>query len=528
VLVNLVFSAIVYIHSRRGLVETFFALLAFNVSLWSFATFLLISSNISFEIFKLGSALHWVSGTLIFWFFFWFAVFYSFRITKSFAIPILVSIANAFILLLVLSPSLFFEDFTAGAIALEEKIVFNLYGYAIFSVTVVSTFLLAEFYLLRKYRETHGPDRTRLTYLILGTFIAGSFGLLFNLLLPGVGNFGFFSLGPIIATPLFVGVLIYAILRYKLFSLRVIAAEIFTTLLVILMATNLFLSDTRSEFAINGFILIIASIFGYLLIRSVFQEVRTRERVEKLARDLAVANERLKELDQRKSEFVSIASHQLRSPLTAIKGYASMLLEGSFGKLSEQAWEAVDKVFKSSNRLVDIIEDFLTISRIEQNRLKYEFRTVNLKEVVENIINELKPIVKDKKLDILLKVKDDRDYIITADPGKISQVVGNIIDNAIKYTPKGSITLTLSEDFDRHTVLLSITDTGIGMSRQAIDGIFQKFSRAKDAFKVSVKGVGLGLYVASQIVKAHRGRIWAESEGRGKGSTFYVELPAQE
>ncbi|MEK6830532.1 MAG: histidine kinase dimerization/phospho-acceptor domain-containing protein, partial [Nanoarchaeota archaeon] len=130
--------------------------------------------------------------------------------------------------------------------------------------------------------------------------------------------------------------------------------------------------------------------FGTLLIRSVLKEIKTREQMEKLAGELGVANEKLKQLDQAKTEFISIASHQLRSPLTAIKGYSSMIIEGSYGAISEKVKETINKIFVSSNRLVSIIGDFLDVSRIELGKMQYEFTDFDIREMVQNLVEEFK------------------------------------------------------------------------------------------------------------------------------------------
>lgn len=240
--------------------------------------------------------------------------------------------------------------------------------------------------------------------------------------------------------------------------------------------------------------------------------------------ELTEANKRLRELDQMKSEFLSFATHQLRSPLTAIKGYASLILEGSFGTVSETVHGAVDKIFQSSQALVGVVEDFLNISRIEQGRMKYDFSTVDLKRVAEEVIDEQMPAIKQHKLATAFAVDEREDYSVRADFGKIKQVVGNIIDNAIKYTPQGSITVTLARNDANHTITLAVADTGLGITKDALPMLFEKFERARNARQTNVSGTGLGLYLAKEIMKAHRGHVWAESQGEGKGSTFYLEF----
>ncbi|MEK7552489.1 MAG: HAMP domain-containing sensor histidine kinase, partial [Patescibacteria group bacterium] len=280
----------------------------------------------------------------------------------------------------------------------------------------------------------------------------------------------------------------------------------------------------------------IAVLFGLILIRSVKKEVNQRERIEGLLQELGksndklwTANEKLKELDRMKTEFVSMATHQLRSPLTAIKGYASMVLENSFGQIDDRVRGAVDIIFQSSQKLVRVIEDFLNITRIELGTMKYDQSEFNFKDLVESVGRELRVNVEKAGLQFLLEIDQAVDYKLTGDSGKLSQVVGNLIDNAIKYTPaqttsgaRGQIKIALN--LVDQKIHLSVSDNGVGIPAEVIPKLFQKFIRADDAGKINITGTGLGLYVAKQIVEAHHGRIWVESAGAGQGSSFIVEL----
>lgn len=239
---------------------------------------------------------------------------------------------------------------------------------------------------------------------------------------------------------------------------------------------------------------------------------------------ITAANEKLRELDRQKTEFVSIASHQLRSPLTAIKGYSSMILENTYGEVNEKLRQPIQNIFDASQRLVNIIEDFLNVTRIELGKMKYEITTFNWRDLTEKLVTEMRPTVERKGIALTFSAGEGN-FLIAADVGKISQVISNLVDNAMKYTNQGSISVSLASD--EGTVRLSIKDTGVGIPAETVPKLFEKFVRADDAGKVNYSGTGLGLYVAKQMVEAHGGKIWAESEGVGKGSTFTVELPAK-
>lgn len=392
-----------------------------------------------------------------------------------------------------------------------------------FGLTIYSHYLLYRGYKETKELKEHDmirKARIRYFFIAMITSFAGgglSFLPVYGLDVYPLGNF------TVTVYPIIVG---YAILRLRLFDIRVVTAQGLVLLLWLFVGIRLALSLNNQELILNGLFFIGVLFLGVFLVRSVAHEVEGREKIEHLASDLEKANERLKELDQRKSEFVSLASHQLRSPLTAIKGYSSMLLEGSFGELSDKIKEAVDRIFESSERLVNIVEDFLTISRIEQGRLAYNFASADVRALVEGTVADMRPSIEKKGLSLSFDFEKDKRFFAPIDKGKITQVVVNLIDNAVKYTQHGSITARLSKDDARRVIRFSVVDTGIGMSPETKAKVFSKFVRANNAHEVNVSGTGLGLYIAKQLVEAHKGKIGAESGGEGKGSTFYFELPS--
>lgn len=336
---------------------------------------------------------------------------------------------------------------------------------------------------------------------------------------------------PLILFALYPAVSGYAIFRYQLFNVKVIATEILVFIVWLSFLFRIVTTNDVTERIINVSLLVFMLVSGIFLIRSVIKEVQLREKVEKLAEDLeevnanlAMANEKLKEVDQLKSEFLSLATHQIRAPLTAIKGYASLILEGDYGKLTPDAHGAVQVIFNSCQNLVVIVSEFLDISRIEQGRMKYDLVKFDISKLISEIISELKPTIEKTGLTMNFE-SENIPSMVYADLGKIKQVLGNIIDNSMKYTPKGGIRISIEEEVNKTKI--SISDTGIGVAPEDISKLFTKFTRAKDAFRTNVIGTGLGLYVAKQMIEAQNGKVWVESPGLGKGSTFCIELPKE-
>ncbi len=241
---------------------------------------------------------------------------------------------------------------------------------------------------------------------------------------------------------------------------------------------------------------------------------------------LQVANEKLKSLDKLKTEFLSLAAHQLRSPLTAIRGYTSMLIEGSFGEVGEKQKEAINRVFESSTHLSKVVEDLLNVSKIEAGGMKYEMAPFDVEKAAHDLATDLLITAQKKGLALTFTTDNKQPYTVNGDMEKIRQVFLNIIDNAIKYTEKGTIAVALSKDTTRGMIRLAVTDSGMGISAEEKEKLFQKFSRGAGG-KTNTGGSGLGLYLAKQIAEAHGGHISIDSPGVGLGSTFSIEFKAQ-
>ena len=264
-------------------------------------------------------------------------------------------------------------------------------------------------------------------------------------------------------------------------------------------------------------------VLGIFLIRSVLQEVHTREKMSQLALDLELTNQELKRLDEAKSDFISIASHQLRTPLSIIKGYISMMREGTYGKLTPKIVDPLHKVYVSNERLINLVSDLLDLSRMERGKMQYEFLPIRLGEVAEGIVLDFEKVAKDKGLAFEWNRGQVND-LIKGDAGKLRQIVLNLVDNAIKYTQAGSISVAL-EAVAGNKVRFLVTDSGPGLTHEEAHALFQKFSRGQEESKSHTEGLGLGLYVAKLIASAHGGELNVTSPGKGKGSTFSLTLP---
>jgi signal transduction histidine kinase len=247
-----------------------------------------------------------------------------------------------------------------------------------------------------------------------------------------------------------------------------------------------------------------------------------QERVERATARLRRANAHLRELDVAKDEFISMASHQLRTPLTTIKGYLSMLEDGDAGEISGEQREFVDYAFSSSERMVHLISDLLNVSRLTTGKFMIEYEPTDVVALVEDEIRQLRNHAKAKGLEIKFDPPATELPKAEIDEGKTRQVVMNFIDNALYYTPKGAVVVTLDRVKDK--IRLEVKDTGIGVPKAAREKLFTKFFRAGNAQMVRPDGTGLGLYLAKRVIEDQGGTIIFDSE-EGKGSTFGFELP---
>ena len=232
---------------------------------------------------------------------------------------------------------------------------------------------------------------------------------------------------------------------------------------------------------------------------------------------------RFMELQRIKSEFISVAAHQLRTPLSAIKWALKILLDGESGDLEPSQKGFVEKAYISNDRMIELVSDLLDVSRIEEGRFGYEFKEADFKEVLGEVIRSSEIRAKERTIKLELKEIKGTPTRFTFDPQRIQIVLSNLIDNAIKYTPPGGL---VSMGYRQNGAFLevSVSDSGIGIPDNHRGRVFGKFFRADNAVKFQTEGSGLGLFIAKNIVKRHGGSMWFSSE-LGKGSTFYFNIP---
>ncbi len=251
------------------------------------------------------------------------------------------------------------------------------------------------------------------------------------------------------------------------------------------------------------------------------ENARLYSTLDTTSRELASANEQLKELDRLKDEFVSAAAHALRSPMTAIKGYISMVMEGDGGEVAIKAKEFLQGAYEGNDRLIRLVNHMLDISRIESGRLIFNIAEIHLEEIISSEVGGLKILADQKGLSLTYDPPSTPLPIVSVDPDRLREVINNLVGNAIKFTEKGGI--KISHELSGGFILTHISDTGPGIPPADLANLFQKFTQARiNTGKAG--GSGLGLYVSKLIIKEFHGDITVKSQ-IGQGSTFTFSIP---
>ncbi len=250
--------------------------------------------------------------------------------------------------------------------------------------------------------------------------------------------------------------------------------------------------------------------------------IKTGDEIEDLSNAFNEMLAGLKRLEELKKEFVFIAAHDLRTPVTAIKGYLSLVLEGNYGSVEPSVKEVLAKVTRANQRLVQLVDDLLQVARAEAGRIPIKVASVSAVEPIKEVLGELKLLADEKNINMVYEPPVDLPNIL-ADTERLKEVMVNLIGNAIKYT-LGSGTVTVSHEIQDKNLVINIKDTGMGISLENQKKLFEKYYRIETEKTKDIQGTGLGLFIVKQIIEKMNGSIWAVSE-EGKGSTFSFSLP---
>jgi len=317
--------------------------------------------------------------------------------------------------------------------------------------------------------------------------------------------------------PIFIGFLAYTAVKFKSFNIKLFGAQAIVIGLWLLTLSQLFIRTIENIRWIVIVNLILFTVLGYQLVKSVKREIEQREHIEILAKDLEVSN-------KQQVTLIHFITHQIKGFLTKSRNIFAGMREGDYGVMPDSMQEIVRMGFESDTKGVDTIQEILGAANIKSGKVTYKMQPFDLKQLIDEIVGNLKTAANAKKL-ALTQTVDDGDFTINGDRGQLVNVFKNLLDNSIKYTLSGTIAVSLAHAADK--VVFKIEDTGVGITPQDMEKLFTEGGHGAESLKVNTESTGFGLYIVKNIVEAHKGRVWAESEGAGKGSRFIVELPTK-
>jgi len=532
-IISLLLGFFVFFKSQRALVGKILLAIAISFSLWSFLDLVIWLNYDKNRIVMISWALIELCDVLFYMLSLYFIYVFIDKKDISFTKKIILSILLLPVIVLMPTRLSLTSFDTVNCIALENN-YFVKYLFILDFAISLWIIILA----ISRYVKAERTERKKIALLTIGiTLFLLSFltsGYIASYLSDAgyiwafkVEQYGLFGVA------IFMAFLAYLIVRYKAFNIKLIATQALVVAMIVLIGSEFFFIQNQTNVILTLITLLIAVGFGFMLVRSVKLEVKRKEELESLSNQLAMANDKLHQLDKAKSEFISIASHQLRTPLTSIKGFGSLLLEGTYGEVPETQRGALEKIYISNERLIQLVEDLLNISRIEAGRMEFDFQEAQIEDLADEAAKTLELSAKAKNLYLDWQKPSIAMPKVKLDATKIKEVISNMIDNAIKYTQKGGVTVRLEKNSAWDTehkqhkdfVRVKVCDTGIGMDQEEIQMIFEKFQRGKQVSHYHTDGTGLGMYIGKKIVAEHKGKIWAESDGKGKGSRFILELP---
>ena len=505
------FGSVVFLKNWRDFGNRLFFLMTLSLAVWGFAYWQWLA-----ELHSQSVALFWVhilaaASVLIPIFFFHWVVVLLGRVEK-FRTLILILYASAIVIVFLsptnlvvdgLRPKLFFPFWPDPGIA---------YTFYIFTL-YVGSIIFSLYLLISEFTQPKSILRGQTFYIIIGAvcgFGGGftDFFLWYNIPIPPYGNF-------LVAA--FPFLLAYAVIKHHLFNLKAIAAELLVIFISIILLIEAGLSKTSLELSLRiGFFVLVAGL-GYLLIRSVYNEVEQRELIQKQEQELEVVN-------KQQEGLLHFISHEVKGYLTKNEAGFAAITEGDYGAVSEPLKTMAASALVDTRRGVETVMDILDASNLKKGTVEYDKKKFDFSSAVQDIVNSLKPMAQEKGISLEYTNNAGGESAITGDENKLRRhVIRNLIDNSIRYTPSGNVRVEISKT--DNVLRMTITDTGVGITPEDMTRLFKEGGHGSDSIKVNVHSTGYGLYIAKSIVEAHGGKIWAESEGAGKGSRFIVELP---
>ena len=392
-----------------------------------------------------------------------------------------------------------------------EGVVAQYFTYIVELVFIISIFVLTD----REYRKNISRKREILTFGlgVVAFLLAFSWG---NLIGSFTDNWTLAQFG-LIGMPIFVAFLAYLIVKFHTFNIKLIATQVLMVSLWFLVLGILFIRNINNVRVVTLFTLFLVTVVGYLLVKSVKKEIERKEELAKL-------NIELQDSIKQRESLVHLVTHKVKGSFTRSKYIFAGIIDGTFGIVSPSIKKYAEQGLESDNMGIETVDLVLNADNLQKGTVKYDMKSIDFKEIVLKAIEEKRGPIEMKGLKIENTIKDGN-YTILGDTFWLKEAVHNLIENSIQYTKTGGIVVGLSDGNGK--VVLSVKDTGVGINDEDKKSLFTEGGRGRDSVKINVDSTGYGLYTVKLVVEAHKGRVWAESAGVNKGSTFYMELPVQ-
>ena len=497
---------VIYLADSKSITNKSFLYLAISASFWSILNYLSYQSG-SADITLLLLRLLMFSAV---WFAFsLFQLLYVFP-KKEVRFPawykFILTPAVILVLLLTLTYFVFNHivgEVVAGQVASVSK------GPGIIPFAILVFFLVGGgiYRFIKRLLATDKKERSQLKIVLRGIIITFTLIIFLNFILPAFFNnyifipFGAFFIFPFVA---FTG---YAIYRHKLFNLRSTAVAGLTFALSIVSFSEIIFAQDMPAVIYRSSVFMMVLVISFLM--------------NKFVQTIAEQSEKLQLANEQQTNLINFITHQIKGFFTKSKYIFSALVEGDYGRLDEKMETVVREGLRSDNDGIDMVQNVLSAANIKRGAMTYNMAPIDLKHLILDIVSEQKKNAEAKGLSFETDIKEE-DFKISGDEFQLKNVIKNLIDNSIKYTPAGKISVSLSKNDGK--IFFSIKDTGVGITKEDKERLFTEGGKGKNSQKVNVDSTGYGLFIAKSIVEAHHGKIWAESEGEGKGSAFWVEL----
>ena len=506
---------IVFFASSKEKSNKIFLALTLSIALWGICNYLSYQSQFAIEAFTL---LRFTIFSVT-WLLFFFLLFSISFLNTNQRIPKMMQIIffgwTSIVSILTLTPLIFQK---AGEISANGTILSVVDGplLPIFGLTTTGYALAGIIILLIRTSKAKGEEKKNISMITTGFVCMFLSIMLSNFILPVVfNNSSYIPLAALLVFP-FIILTSYDIVKNKIFNVKIIGTEIFMVLLLLLTLFQFIQAPNLSTIFLRGGIFLSLLGVGVLLIRSVMKEVEQREQLQTL-------NIELENLVKQRESLMHLITHKVKGSFTHSKYIFAGILDGTFGEVNEEIKKRSNQGLEANDAGIKTVDLVLNTTNLQKGTVKYEMVKFDFRDLVAKIIGEKKIQIEQKQLTLENHLENGA-FNTLGDTFWLKEAVNNLIENSVKYTPKGKITIKLENKNDK--ILLSVQDTGVGITEEDKKNLFTEGGRGKDSVKVNVDSTGYGLYSVKLIVEAHSGKVWAESAGAGKGSTFYLELNA--